>query len=289
MTERILSEERERAICSLLDDPCPAVQSALGRELERLGDVGISLLRKAARENPGDTRDAALRFLKDLKGPDPAASVVAFIQSLRYDLETGMFLFNRVLEPDLRLNPIRDFLNSIARRVRELSVTPLSNWEQCKILNRVLFHEFGFRGNVEDFEDPLNSFITPLLQRRKGIPISLSILYLLVADRVGIRLDPVALPGHFLVGCFQDDEAFFIDAFDRGRMMSREELLEELHSQGMQVSSSWFYPTPVAEVLCRVCRNLQRHFTHRNHPRMARTFAQFIQEFEDTYRRQNQA
>ncbi len=289
MTERIISEAREQAICILLDDPSPTVQTALNQELARLGDVGLSLLRKAAREQSGGTREAALRMLKNLKGPDPAAAVIAFIQSLRYDLETGMFLFNRVLEPDLELRPIREYLDTIAQRVRELTVQPQSVWEQCKILNRVLFHEFGFRGNVEDFEDPLNSFMAPLLRRRKGLPISLSILYLLVAERAGMRLDPVALPGHFLVGCFQQDEPFFVDAFDRGRMLTLEELHEELHGQSLQVNPNWFNPTPVGEVLCRVCRNLQRHFTHRNHPRMARTFAQFIQEFEDTYRRHSQA
>ena len=73
------------------------------------------------------------------------------------------------------------------------------------MINRVLFHEWGFRGNVEQFTDPMNSFIDKVLTRRKGIPISLSVLYLLVGERLGLPLEPVGLPGHFVVGCYADE------------------------------------------------------------------------------------
>ena len=64
----------------------------------------------------------------------------------------------------------------------------------------MLFHEWGFRGNVEQYTDPLNSFIDKVLARRKGIPISLSVLYLLVSERLGMPLEPVGLPGPFCRG-----------------------------------------------------------------------------------------
>jgi hypothetical protein len=93
------------------------------------------------------------------------------------------------------------------------------------VLNRVLFHEYGFRGNVERYTDPLNSFLDEVLSRRKGLPITLSILYVLVAQRIGLILEPVGLPGHFVAGCFSEDDPFFIDAFDQGALRTPAELL----------------------------------------------------------------
>jgi hypothetical protein len=79
-----------------------------------------------------------------------------------------------------------------------------------------LFHENGFRGNVEHYTDPLNSFLPLVLERHKGIPISLCLVYLLVAQRLGLDLEPVGIPGHFLVGCYHEDAPLFIDPFEQG-------------------------------------------------------------------------
>ena len=72
----------------------------------------------------------------------------------------------------------------------------------------MLFHEWGFRGNQENYTDPRNSLLDQVLATRKGIPISLCIIYLLVAERLGLELESVGIPGHFLVGCYQEGNVF---------------------------------------------------------------------------------
>jgi regulator of sirC expression with transglutaminase-like and TPR domain len=286
--KRIISNRHEQAILGLLDDPSPVVREELLKELRRLEDVGVSLMRKALREQSGGPLKAAEYFLQQLTGPDPVTAVVEFIHSLHYELETGMILLSRVLHPDMPVETIHQPLGQIARRVREVMPVPASGWERCKAMNRVLFHEFGFRGNAEDYEDPYNSFMHTVLRRRKGIPVSLTVLYLLVAERCGLEVVPIAIPGHFLVGCFLDGEPFYLDAYNRGRLIGHEDLREYLTRLRVHYDPQWLSPATASEVLCRVCRNLSHHFYLKNSPRNARIFSTFVKEFEDTHRRHSE-
>jgi regulator of sirC expression with transglutaminase-like and TPR domain len=148
-----------------------------------------------------------------------------------------------------------------------------------------MFHEWGFRGNVEHYTDPMNSLIDRVLARRKGIPISLGIVYLLVAGRLGIELSPVNLPGHFVVGCYGESELFFVDPFENGLFRDGEEIFDLLRSHRIIPQASDLSPTPVREVLSRNCRNLANHYTAAGDLGRARLFASFVEEFDAAFAR----
>ena len=114
-----------------------------------------------------------------------------FIRAQQYDLESGSVLLSRTVHPQADAEACASTLDAMAARCRELIVEPGTAREKCRVINRVLFHESGFRGNVEDYTDPNNSFLDQVLTRRRGIPVSLSIVYLLVARRLGLLLSDV--------------------------------------------------------------------------------------------------
>ncbi len=289
MAEHGVSQDRERALVELLEDPSPVVQKALLEEFGRLGAHGVAILRRVVRTGGGERRMHAERMLDQLAAPDPARQFVDFIRSLRYELETGLLLINRVVSPRVDVAAVRRMLDMLAARCRELGVPPMPPREQCKLLNRVLFHEYGFRGNIEDYEDPLNSCLEAVLRRRKGLPVTLSAVYILVGQRLGLELEPIGLPGHFLVGCFQGRQPLFIDPFERGRFRTVEQVAEILLRQHVAPDFHHIAPLPVGEVLCRVCRNLVGHFEGRGQPGWANRFRGFVREFEETRRRHSQA
>ena len=249
MTDRVISLERESALVRLLDDPSQVVQEALAAEFQRLGPAGVSILQKVARGEGDPAREHARHILSNMVDPDPGQQLVDFIRSLRYDLETGLLLINRVIFPALDIQMVRHGLDRLSNRCRELRVMPMPPREQCKLMNRVLFHEFGFRGNNEDYEDPLNSCLEAVCRRRKGLPVTLSALYILVGHRLGLELEPIGLPGHFMVGCFQDEHPFYIDPFERGRFRSVEEIRFLLESQHVSPEFYHLVPVPVGEVV----------------------------------------
>ena len=283
MEIELLSSAQQDAFLSLLDDTSPAVRRALLARFTELGPAAAPFLQDIARGSNRILARHAAWFLDELQFSDPIAEFRGFIRSLNYELETGALLLARTVAPRLNAGDCCRELDAIATRCRELIVEPSSAREKCRVLNRVLFHEWGFHGNVEHYTDPRNSFIDQVLERRTGIPLSLSIIYLLVAERLGIDLEPVGLPGHFIVGCFIDDLPFFIDPFDRGVFRDAEEIFDLLRANNITPKASDLAPTPIREVLCRSCRNLVNHYTAAGEPERAKLFARFVEEFEVTY------
>jgi regulator of sirC expression with transglutaminase-like and TPR domain len=275
----------EDAFRTLLDDPAPVVRASLAAEFARRSSVAVPFLHAIAR---GQNRPLAWHadwFLQELKFNDPVAEFKEFIHSLNYELETGLLLLSRIHSPRLDLGACRAAFDEIAARCRELMVEPSTARDKCRVLNRVLFHEYGFHGNVEQYTDPLNSFIDEVLSRRKGLPITLSTVYVLVAQRVGLLLEPVGLPGHFVAGCFLEAAPFFIDAFEQGVFRTPAELLTVLRQHHLAPTMSDLSPTPARYVLCRCCRNLAHHYALAQDEPNARLYGGLAEEFEATYER----
>ncbi len=283
-----LDEARQQALRDLLDDSSPAVRKALLTHFAGLGPAALHFLQETARSPHRLLARHAAWFLEELKFSDPVAEFRGFIRSLNYELESGALLLSRTVTPALDVGACCSALDAIAARCRELISEPASTRQQCRIINRVLFHEWGFHGNVEHYTDPLNSLLDQVLTRRTGIPLSLSIVYLLVAERLGLALEPVGLPGHFIIGCFEDSPPFFVDPFDKGVFLDPDEIYALLRANQIEPQVTDLAPTPIREVLCRNCRNLVNHYTASGDAEHARLFASFVSEFETTHERSAQ-
>lgn len=279
---------QRKALEGLLDDPSPAVRAALLAQFTRHGRESVELLRWFASQPNRVLALHANSYLRELNFSDPVTEFRGFIRSLNYELETGALLLSRTVNPDLDIGACCTQLDEMAARCRQLIAEPATAREKCRVLNRVLFHEYGLRGNTDHYTDPLNSYLDQVLIRRKGIPISLSIVYLLVADRAGLNLSAVGFPGHFMVGCYEEHVPFFVDPFNAGVFLNAGEVFALLRSSSVNASVSDLAPTPVREVLCRCCRNLVNHYTAASEPERARLFAEFVAEFESTHERHAQ-
>ncbi len=282
-----LKPAHAQALVALLDDPAPTVQAALLEEFARLGEAGAVLLRQLAEEGAPAQSEAARRHRRRLGAEDTQGAFLRFIRSTSYELETGSILLDRTLYPHVEPSQICTVLDEIARRVKQLLIKPATPAEQCRVLNRVLFHEYGFRGDQEDFYHPHNCFMHKVIERRRGLPISLAIIYLLVAYRCGIELEPVGLPGRFVVGCFTAGEPFYIDVFEGGAFRSRADLEVLLDNFELPPDDSYFLPLSVGDVILRCCRNLVNQFTRAHQAEKAKLFAHFVHEFESVYQGQN--
>lgn len=125
-------------------------------------------------------------------------------------------------------------------------------------IDHQLFTVEGFHGNSGDFYDPENSFLDRVLERRRGIPITLSAVFMEVAQRVGLRCDGVGFPGHFLVRCGEPDAAVYVDPFHQGARVDREELLAALRGQqpGGGTPERYLAAVTRRQILQRMLHNL---------------------------------
>jgi regulator of sirC expression with transglutaminase-like and TPR domain len=134
-------------------------------------------------------------------------------------------------------------------------------------LNGVLFREHGFRGNREDYFDPKNSFLNEVLDRKTGIPISLSVLYMEVGQRIGLALQGIGFPGHFLVKYLGDNEEVVIDPFNQGEIRSRESLesmVYRLYEGKIRFDPSFLEPVTKTQILKRMLNNLKMIYSRGN-------------------------
>jgi regulator of sirC expression with transglutaminase-like and TPR domain len=134
--------------------------------------------------------------------------------------------------------------------------------ERIVALNRFLFEELRFRPNVEDYYDPRNSFLNDVLERRVGIPITLSVLYMEVGRRVGLPLHGVSFPGHFLVKCPLEQGLVVLDPYAGGLSLTMKDLQQRLREvRGGEVSRAIVAGLLVSanprEILARMLRNLK--------------------------------
>ncbi len=277
-------EPSRQSLRVLLDDPSPVVRAALLEEFRRQGAGAAIFLREWAAKGSGSTSESARWFLKELGVEDTVEDFISYIRAGRYDLETGSLLLARAYDPGLDPMGCVRFLDEVALRCSQLFLDSTTAFERCRVLNRVLFHEYGFVGATEGFYHPENSFIHSVIERRRGIPITLSIIYLLVALRCGMDLEPIGLPGRFVVGCFLDDEPFFIDPYARGVFRSVEDLEKIVESFEVPFEFHHLTPTPISEVLLRCCRNLLNQYGMQKDGPAAQLSARFIDELETLHK-----
>ncbi|MEL0098470.1 MAG: transglutaminase-like domain-containing protein [Opitutae bacterium] len=207
------------ALRSLLDDESEVVRDGLIKFLQNVPDEGKEFLIGLSQGDDSYLAKHAQNMIEKLGWIDGAGDFLGFIRSLRYELETGWFLLDRVVYPDFEASTYSFFLDKLADRCRELLLQPSNPRMTCEVINRVMFHEYGFRGARENFENPENSFLHRVLDRREGLPISLCTVYILVARRIGFELDPIGTPGRFMVCLFAETQPFLIFILGGGRLM----------------------------------------------------------------------
>jgi regulator of sirC expression with transglutaminase-like and TPR domain len=162
--------------------------------------------------------------------------------------------------PQLELSPYLDMLDDIAAAA-QAKINPSDGpVKTVQKINDVLFESFGFRGNTDDYYDPRNSFFNDVLDRRVGIPITLSVVYIEVSRRLNFPIAGVGMPGHFLVKYFDQSQEFFIDPYNRGAILSREDCRERLHKtygDALQFSDRLLGRATSRQILWRMLNNLK--------------------------------
>lgn len=161
--------------------------------------------------------------------------------------------------PELDIDDYLGRVESLAGRVRDrcAAMKPRSVLGQ---INWVLFVEEGYTGNTEDYFDPRNSYLNQVIDRKTGIPISLSVLYATIAARVGLPMAGVNLPAHFMLRAGSGDETIFVDPFHSGALLDRrgcERRISKLMGQPVTLSELQLAPCGHDQVVSRMLRNLK--------------------------------
>ncbi len=160
-------------------------------------------------------------------------------------------------------------IESLAETLKLRLRADISPADRLILLNHYLFDELGFRGNSAEYYDPRNSFLSDVLERRLGIPLTLAIVYIEIGRRVGLPLYGVSFPGHFLVKCALRDGAVVIDPYARGVSLGFDDLKQRLREMDSSLEPSRSVVAALLasagnkEILLRLLRNLKSIYTRR--------------------------
>lgn len=172
--------------------------------------------------------------------------------------------------PDLDVQQVLGDVDQMLARVRRRCATDAGPLQRLRTLNQFFFRDMGFGGNINDYYDPDNSYLNAVLRTRRGIPISLAVLWLELAHGLGLKARGINFPGHFMVKINLPNGQVVIDPFT-GQSLSREDLSERLEPYKRRNGLVDDFDVPVGlylqaatprEILARLLRNLKE--IHRN-------------------------
>lgn len=196
------------------------------------------------------------------------------------NLEFGMFLLASFEYPRLRPSDIAKPLERLATDLQRLITGTERPVEIINCLNYFLFSVEGFRGNEEFYYDPDNSYFNKVLERKLGIPITLSCLYLLLGQRLKLPFTGIALPGHFIVEFQYPEGGVYLDPFRGGKILTLADCKKILSSQNVAYDKKHFLPAPMPTILARMMTNLVAIYLDRQDERRAKRLMSYYQLFD---------
>ncbi|MFY3741265.1 MAG: regulator of sirC expression with transglutaminase-like and TPR domain [Candidatus Nitrosomirales archaeon] len=189
-----------------------------------------------------------------------------YVRSKELVLDKTAFMMAKTLQyPSLNIDEQLRIIDSMAAELKSFIDHRERPTEIITAMNEYIFEKQAFAGNVQDYYDPRNSYLNDVLAHKTGIPITLSVLYIELARRIGFKLHGVGFPGHFLIKYAEKDLEIVLDPFSKGRILAYEDyqvLLDQLYNGQIKFEKSFLNTVTNEQILIRMLRNLKDAFVY---------------------------
>jgi regulator of sirC expression with transglutaminase-like and TPR domain len=260
-----LSKSQWAALLSLLADDDRAVYHTVRAKIVSFGPPAAQWLRPHTLSSDPVLRRRANEILLHFGRQAADNRFLGFClnQGEDLDLEEGAWLLAQTQYPDINVEAYRALLDHYAEVLRERIEPGSDAGKLLGVVNGYLFRELGFVGNEANYHEPDNSYLNQVLDRRMGNPINLSLVYLLLARRLGLPIAGIGLPGHFICRYQSPAAEVFIDAFNCGKLLTKADCVQYLVQGNYNVRDDYLTPVSPRRMLLLICGNL--HQVYLNH------------------------
>ena len=252
-----MDEKELKALVSLLDDEDNNIISHVEQKIKSLGHQIIPYLEHECENNLDPEVQKRLEdLIHNLQFDYLKAQLISWKDNGGGDLLEGMWLVASYQYPDLELSKLRKDLEQIYYEAWLEFKAEVHPFDQVKILNSVIFSKLKFSANTKNFHAPGNSMINIALESRKGNPITLCVIYMLVAQKLKLPVYGVNLPNLFILTYKSNDLQFYINAFNRGLIFSKTDIdnyIAHLHINPLEI---FYQPCNHIDIVKRALRNL---------------------------------
>jgi regulator of sirC expression with transglutaminase-like and TPR domain len=251
-----------KALVSLLDDDDEHIINQIQEKILSLGTGVIPLLEQEWETNFNSSVQRRIEdLIHTLQYELLKERIKEWYEGEEQDLLTGMWLVATYQYPDLELLKLKQELEQLYYETWLEFKPDLYPFDQIKLINSVIFNKLKFGANTKNFHSPGNSMINIVLESRRGNPITLCIIYMLVAQKLKLPVHGVNLPNLFVL-TYKDErhQQFYINAFNKGLIFSKQDIENYINELHLAPQESFFQPCSSLEIIRRVLRNLIMSF-----------------------------
>ncbi len=199
------------------------------------------------------------------------------------NLLEGLWIVATYLYPDLELEELSKQVEQLYHELWRHMEDDMTPYDRIKVFNEVFFNKFKFRANTKNFHSPANSMINAVLETKKGNPISLCAVYLLLAQKMDLPVYGVNLPNLFILTYQVGDESFYINVFNRGLIFTRDDIDNYLESLQLEKQDIFYDPCSNLDIILRALRNLIVSFEKLGDYHKADEIKMILQKMDDQY------
>ena len=267
-----MNEKEVESLIKLLDDPDMEVASHVEEKLLSYGNEVIQHLETAwAQSLDTILQERIENLVHKIQFRNIKKELELWYIGGSFDLLQGILIINKYQYPDLDEQKIINQLEDIKRDIWMQMIYDMSAVEKVKLINHVLYSVHGFSGNTTNHQDPQNSYLSQVLESRKGNQILLAVIYSIIAQKLDIPIYGVNLPQHFILAyvdespaesitvsgnIFEDRILFYINAFNKGFIFGRKDVDAFLKQLNLKPNEHFYEPCTNVDIIQRVLRNL---------------------------------
>ena len=267
----MINETEVTSLIRLLDDPDQEIYNHVHEKLLSFGSAAIGYL-ESAFESAFDLaqQERIANLVHEIQFDLQKNDLKLWLHGGAFDLLQGILIINRYQYPDLDEQKVINQIEAIKRDIWIQMMHEASAPEQIKLINHVFYNIYGFSGNTANHQDPQNSFLSQVLETKKGSQTSLAIIYSIIAQKLDIPVYGVNLPQHFILAymdesqesSFEGGVLFYINAFNKGLIFGRRDVDMFLKQLNLKYDKQFYEPCSNTEIIKRVLRNLISAYEH---------------------------
>ncbi|MBC8097352.1 MAG: hypothetical protein H7Y43_16225 [Akkermansiaceae bacterium] len=273
-----LSPSEQAALIKLLADENLAVHRAVRSKIISCGPEVVEWLRPYSLSDDPVLRRHATEIIGHFGRQQADTQFLSFClkSGEDFDLETAAWTLARTTYPNINVEAYQALLDEYANAARERTLLEFGAEEKLTAFNTYLFTELGFTGNVANYYDSENSYLNRVLDKRTGNPINLTLVYILIARRLGMPVIGIGMPGHFICRFQTSSDEIYIDPFNRGQLLSKADCIQYLQRGNYSLNDDFLAPASARRMFLRICSNLHQIYTELGKGEEATRFQRYL-------------
>ncbi len=272
------SESQKQAILTLLADEDQGVFEQIRDTILERGPAAAEWLQQYTLDSDPLLRKRARGIVSHFEQQTADTEFLRFCLSSgeKLSVEEGVWLLAKTGFPEINIAAYIAVLDEYAEKLKDRIDFGACSEQMLATINYFLYHDLGYNGNIANYYDPENSYLNRVVDRRTGNPISLCAIYMFVAKRLHLPIAGIGMPDHFLCRFQTSREEIYIDAFEKGKMLTRGQCTKLLIQRGHDPHDSFLAPISPRRMLLRICSNLQHAYTTQDRTEDATRLQRYI-------------